>query len=289
MAIKGKIYVNLNFSPIVKGRVKTVPQLSTGLVIAGAYADKLRRVLFAQLRDRIKSGEIDSKTVAMRAGEINRFLFEVLVNKLNIDKGDVVRIRVEYEVKDGDIIWKPDTLVIEAFRRIPDNEVQRVVSEALKEYESIVARPVTEEERAWTEKSEAEVEREVKRVAEEARRAVEEVKPVELVSGEKFDISSAMVYAETVVGEVIALLKSSSGDNIGMAVLEPVDGNTRISFIVIPSKGEAYKATVSVEESLDTIRNNPETIVKAAKSAKYVAVPREEAESIIKRKLEQLK
>jgi len=29
-------------------------ELSTGLVIAGAYADKLRRTLFAQLRDLVK-------------------------------------------------------------------------------------------------------------------------------------------------------------------------------------------------------------------------------------------
>ncbi len=35
-----------------------MPLLSTGLIIAGAYADKVRRTLFAQLKDKIKHNEI---------------------------------------------------------------------------------------------------------------------------------------------------------------------------------------------------------------------------------------
>lgn len=260
----------------------SVPQLSTGFVIAGAYADKLRRVLFAQLRDKIRSGEVENKVVAMRAGEINRFLYEILVNKLKISKGDVVRIRVDYEIREKDIVWKLDTLFIEVFRRTPDIEIQKAVNEALREYESIVARPFTEEERRWTEISEAEVEKEVE---EEARR----VRPAETIPGEEFDISSATVYAETVAGEVIALLKSRSGDNIGMAVLEPAGRATRATLILVPSEGKAYRAQASIDEALESVRSNPNTIVKAAKSSKYTAITVEEAESIIKKKLEQLR
>ncbi|HIE58698.1 MAG TPA: DUF2258 domain-containing protein [Hydrogenothermaceae bacterium] len=57
-----------------------MPQLSTGLVIAGAYADKLRRVLFAQLRDKIKAGELTNQLVAQKAGELNRLLFKWTVS-----------------------------------------------------------------------------------------------------------------------------------------------------------------------------------------------------------------
>ena len=106
--------------------------LSTGLVIAGAFADKLRKTLFAQLRDMVKSKEIEGTEVARAAGEINRLLYEIIVNELKMDKGDVVRIRVEYEVKDGKIVWKYDTLTLEAFRRVPDAEVQEKVRKVLE-------------------------------------------------------------------------------------------------------------------------------------------------------------
>ena len=102
--------------------------LRTGLVIAGGYADKVRRVLFAQLRDKIKSGELTNQDVAAAAGELNRLLYEILVNRMKVDKGDVVRVTVEYEVEDGKIVFKLDTLTIEVWRRIPEEEVQKHVA-----------------------------------------------------------------------------------------------------------------------------------------------------------------
>ena len=127
-----------------------MPQLSTGLVIAGAYADKLRRVLFAQLRDKIKAGELTNQLVAQKAGELNRLLFDILVNKLKIDKGDVVRIRIEYDVVNGDIVWKLDTLKIEVFKRVPDEEVEKAVKETIEKAREVLEKPVTGEEAEWT-------------------------------------------------------------------------------------------------------------------------------------------
>jgi len=106
--------------------------LRTGLVIAGGYADKVRRVLFAQLRDKIKSGELSNTDVARAAAELNRLLFEILVNRLEIDKGDVVRITVDYVVEPPEIRWLLDTLRIQAWRRIPDEEVEAKVRGALE-------------------------------------------------------------------------------------------------------------------------------------------------------------
>lgn len=108
-------------------------QLSTGLVIAGAYADKLRKTLFAQLRDRMKAGEVTGTEIARAAGEINRFIYEVLVDRLKLDKGDVVRVRVEYDVRDGRIEWRYETLTIEAFRRVPEDEVRKAIEAARAE------------------------------------------------------------------------------------------------------------------------------------------------------------
>ncbi len=102
--------------------------LRTGLVIAGGYADKVRRVLFAQLRDKIKAGELSNQEVARAAGELNRLLYEIIVNRLRLDKGDVVRIVVEYDVEDGNIVFKLDTLTIEAWRRVPEEEIRPYVA-----------------------------------------------------------------------------------------------------------------------------------------------------------------
>jgi hypothetical protein len=112
--------------------------LRSGLVIAGGYADKVRRVLFAQLKDQIKSGELDSKEVARAAGELNRLLFEILVSKLQVDKGDVVRITVDYEVENGNIKWKLDTLKVEVWRRMPDEEIEPVLKSIVEKAEEIV-------------------------------------------------------------------------------------------------------------------------------------------------------
>ena len=119
-----------------------MPLLSTGLIIAGAYADKVRRTLFAQLKDKIKAGEITPQEVARAAGELNRILYHILVEKLKTDKGDVVRARIEYEVEDGSVKWKYDTLRLEVFRRIPDEEVASKVREVVGRIEEILSKAV---------------------------------------------------------------------------------------------------------------------------------------------------
>jgi hypothetical protein len=115
-----------------------MPTLKSGLVIAGAYADKVRRVLFAQLRDNIKKGEISSKDVARAAGELNRLLFEILVYKLGVDKGDAVRISVDYDLVDGEIKWNLDTLKVEVWRKAPQEEVDNAVKSVVEKAEEIV-------------------------------------------------------------------------------------------------------------------------------------------------------
>ena len=256
-----------------------MPQLSSGLVIAGAYADKVRRVLFAQLRDEIKSGKIESRQVAYRAGELNRLLFEILVNKLKLDKGDVVRVRIEYELKDGDIEWKLDTLRVEAFRKIPDEEVEKAVKEVIATAKEVLARPVTEEERAWTEAKEREVEREVAARRAEAKK-LEKIRP-------PTTIADALVVGKTKSGENIALLKDEKGENIGLAVLSPLDGKTRASFIIVHGK-EAYRAETEINENIEKLVSEPLNIAKNANSLLYEKIGKEEAEKLIKQKLEEL-
>jgi len=119
-----------------------MPTLRSGLVIAGAYADKLRRTAFAQLKSAIKEGTIKANEVAYYVAQLNKVLYRILVEELKIDKGDVVRITIDYDLEPGKIVWKFDTLKIEAFRRIPDTQVEEIVKRTVSEAESIMAAAV---------------------------------------------------------------------------------------------------------------------------------------------------
>jgi len=114
--------------------------LSTGLIVAGAYADKVRKTLFAQLREQMKRGEVSAQEIARAAGELNRALYHILVERLKSNKGDVVRARIEYDVKDGKISWKYDTLQLEVFKRVPDETVSEVVKEMVSEIDKLLER-----------------------------------------------------------------------------------------------------------------------------------------------------
>lgn len=117
--------------------------LRSGYIIVGAYADKIRRVAFAQLRDLIKEGSIKGADVAFRVAQLNKLLYKILVDELRLGKGDVVRVSIDYEVKGGNIEWLFDTLKIEAFKRVPDEEVvellRRVKEEAKTVAEAAIA------------------------------------------------------------------------------------------------------------------------------------------------------
>ena len=114
-----------------------MPTLNTGLVIVGAYADKVRRTIFAQLKDKIKAKEIDSKMVAKASGDLNKLLYEIFVNRLKLDKGDVVRIVVDYDVENGEVVWNLESLRIEVFKRIPEEEYAEIVGESVKKIEEL--------------------------------------------------------------------------------------------------------------------------------------------------------
>jgi hypothetical protein len=121
--------------------VGDMPSLITGLVRAGGYADKVRRTLFAQLKNDIKSGRIDPQQVAYRAGRLNEVLFRVLVELLGIDKRDVVRISINYELTGGDIVFDWDTLSIEVYpfseelSRKATEEAKKFIREGLVDYD----------------------------------------------------------------------------------------------------------------------------------------------------------
>jgi hypothetical protein len=110
-----------------------MPTLKSGAVILGAYASKIRKTLFAQLKDKVKAGEISSQEIARAAGELNKILYVLFVERLKLEKGDVVRVSIEYEIGKQEIKWKWDTIKIECFKRISEDEIMKNLSEILKE------------------------------------------------------------------------------------------------------------------------------------------------------------
>lgn len=125
-------------------------EISTGFVIAGAYADKLRRTLFAQLSPKIKSKEISANVVAKASRDLNMLLYNILVEKLSVKKGDVVRIRIGYVLEGGEIKWDYNSLRIEVYRRVEEEEVEKALKETLTKAEEIIERKLTVEEAGKT-------------------------------------------------------------------------------------------------------------------------------------------
>ncbi len=223
-----------------------MPQLSTGLIIAGAYADKVRRVLFAQLKDEIKQGRVSSQEVAYKAGLLNRILYEILVNKLKIDKGDVVRVRIEYNVVNGSIEWVFDKLQVEAFRRINQEEVDAAVKEVIEKVGDVLAAPPTAEEREWT-------------------------------GGIEVSIGDVIELGRTAAEEKLFLLKDEKNNNIGIAIYIPSE--SRLEALVIKKK-EAYKATIRMDKEPTS-----DDVKSLLGRAVFEKTRKEEAEKIIKEKM----
>ncbi len=262
-----------------------MPTLSTGLIIAGAYADKVRRTLFAQLKDKIKQGEITPQEIARAAGELNRIIYEILVNKLKIDKGDVVRVRVDYEVENGKVVWNYKTLRIEAFKRVSDEEVDKMLKESLPEAvkkfveEVEVERKVPEEKAVKAEEVRVEEKKEEEKIEEERKEA-------EKVTGKlPVQVAEAVLLGELSYGGYVAALQNEKGDNVGLATIEEKAGTTVIDAVIV-SEGKAYRVYVpKAPLKLDEVKDSPNKIIEFILKHSVNEIPVEDARKIIEDRL----
>jgi len=82
-------------------------EVRTGPIRFSGYALKLRRAFNAAFRDKYKSGEIDAKTINQDLSELNRKIYEVLVDKFKVPKTAIVNINLEYDLSpDNHLIIK---------------------------------------------------------------------------------------------------------------------------------------------------------------------------------------
>ena len=111
-----------------------MPTLNTGGIIAWAYADKVRRTLFALTKENVNQGMIKIEDVAYASAILNQLLYKILVEELNCDKGDMVRIVIDYEIVNGKIVWNYDSLKIEWFKREDQGKVDEATKKRVAEF-----------------------------------------------------------------------------------------------------------------------------------------------------------
>jgi hypothetical protein len=102
-------------------------ELSTGLIIAARYADKLRRVAL------VTFSKLAPKDIVIRdVAELNKQLYDILVNQYKIGKLDVVRITVEAEYDDVEKKIKFDNIKINRYyteeecRKISEPQIEEL-------------------------------------------------------------------------------------------------------------------------------------------------------------------
>jgi len=118
--------------------------MRSGLIAAGGFGDKIRRVMFAQLSRHVKSGVLSQQEVARAVAELNTFLYRVLVEELKLEKSDPVRIEINYVVRDGGVVWDYSSLRIEAFKPIPQNIIELAI-----QYAKTVTKAATTSEESY--------------------------------------------------------------------------------------------------------------------------------------------
>jgi Uncharacterized protein conserved in archaea len=100
-------------------------KINTGLIPAAVYATKTRRALYALLQSLVKKDKEWDKIIKDEIGKLNRALYHLFTVDLKIDKTDVIRLRIEFDVDEEGrrILWKWESLDIEVYKQVPKEEV----------------------------------------------------------------------------------------------------------------------------------------------------------------------
>jgi len=252
--------------------------LSTGLVIAGAYADKVRRTLFAQLKDLTKNDKEMAKEAARATAELNRLLYYLIVDELKSDKGDAVRIRVKYKVYPEKklIEWDYSSLVVEFFRRVSDEEVSKllgkVINEKLKEVqEAFGRRPVVEQAPAME-------------TEEKPRETVETKVTAPTTAIEVVDLPEI---GETTMGTRLLKIEGPGGESLGVVELSEREGKV-LGEVLLVYGGEGYRAIISLPGSIEKLLEEKTLVIEEIKKAKYEKISKDEAQHLLREKMSML-
>lgn len=279
------------------GGSEEVRELSTGLVIAGAYADKVRRTLFAQLKDLVKQDKEFAKEAARASAELNVVLYTILVEELKVEKGDAVRVRISYRVEpEKRITWLYNTLRVEAFKRIPDESVEKVVNTVISTrlqqiLERFRAAP-REAERAVKEFEITEEEAEKRPVAPVAAPtqapaappAAPPIPPAQLLG----EVTSVDIIGETVERGFVAKLSRADGSALGIASLTPTsEGDVVIDAIVVHAQ-RAFRYLTRTRRAISVFYEEPRHVLEELQKTTPTEITASEAQRLIEEKMKSL-
>ncbi len=250
-------------------------ELNTGIVIAGAYADKVRRTLFAQLKDLMKNNKDFAREIARASAELNRILYHILVESIRVEKGDAVRIRVKYSMdKDFNrIVFDYNTLSLEVFKRVNDEEVsstiRKVLDAKLEEVKKQYATLPSKEEAEKILRGE---------VPEPGKPLVSEIREDVLKSVKSIDL-----LGETITGGYLFKIKGHEDQSIGILTLEPSDRGVLIDALIL-SNGKGFRYLKTSETSKEVLAENPDLILKELQEVRPAELGAKEAEQLIAEK-----
>ncbi len=116
-------------------------ELSTGLIIAARYADKLRRVAL------VAFSKLAPKDIVIRdISELNKQLYDLIVNQYKIGKLDVIRVTVEAEYDEVEKKIKFNNIKITKYyteedcKRLSEPQIEELrnkINELTKENEEL--------------------------------------------------------------------------------------------------------------------------------------------------------
>lgn len=256
-------------------------ELSTGYIIVGAYADKVRKTLFAQLKDLSKQDKEFSREIARASAELNVVLYRILVDELKADKGDVIRARVSYTVdpRNKRIRWDYKSLRLELFRRVPDEQVSQLVNEIVQ---NKLSKILEEYRLAPREAEEAIKAFEVTEEQLEAQRQPVPLPAPVIKPGTL--IGSVDILGETVYGGLLLKISDKEGRSKGLATVTPSGDEIEIDAIII-HEGSAKRYLGRVKGALSVYRDNPGRLVSDLDRIQPTELSREQADSLIREKM----
>ena len=264
-------------------------ELNTGIVIAGAYADKVRRTLFAQQSQLVRKSKEFAKEVARASAELNSLLYYILVENLKIEKGDAVRIRVKYSVDESQnrVKWDYDSLVVEFFKRVPDEQVKEVVKKVveakLKEVLEKYQQPMSKEQ------AEALLEAEIRK-AEKMLSAPEEMlaeAPKHASADILSQVAGAEVLGETTDGGVLVKLERSDGVSMGLVSLTQAGEEVMLDAVLVTEE-TAVRYIHRTPIDIKLLVEEPRRVLEELRKAKSSTISKEEARTLLHEKMQTL-
>ena len=107
---------------------KAAFQVKTGPVRVSGYAIKLRKAINGVLSDYYKQGKCSSKAINESISDLNKKIYEVIVDKYKVPKEAVTNIVLDFDVEDNKIIVKD--ILVEIFDKV--EMLSKTITEDLK-------------------------------------------------------------------------------------------------------------------------------------------------------------